>query len=86
MVTGEKREGLKGGKERDGGLRQLLTYRKFLDAPPGVVDGVREGVGEGVLEMVGDGEVEDVGGAPAPFGSDTTPTCVPHSAAPAPYK
>ena len=69
----------------DVGLRRLITYRKFLDPPPGVVDGVRVGVGEGVFETVEEGEVEDVGGAPTPFGSKTTPTCVPHSAAPAAY-
>ncbi len=64
----------------------MLTYKKILDAPPGEVEGVQVGVGEGVLEAVGEGEGEDEGGAPIPFGSETTLIWVPHSAAPAPYK
>ena len=75
-----------GGIEGVGGMGRLLTYKNILDAPPGEVEGVQVGVGEGVLETVGEGEGEDEGEAPIPFGSETTLTWVPHSAAPAPYK
>lgn len=44
------------------------------------------GVDVGVLEMEGVAEGEAVGGAPKPLGSVAPPACVPHSAAPAPYR
>ena len=62
------------------------THKNFVEPAPGVIEGVGVGVDVGVLEMEGVAEGEAVGGAPKPLGSVAPPACVPHSAAPAPYR